>query len=149
VGDFFLSPEAGLSGLALSAFLSSTLLPGGSEAVLLLLVARAETNALVLILVATLANSLGGFSTYLLGGWLESGLIRHGFMSTPSARTISWARRWGYPSLLLSWLPIVGDGLCLAAGWLRMAWFPVLLAITLGKGARYWALVWLSGLVWQ
>lgn len=149
MGDFFSSSEAGLSGLALSAFLSSTLLPGGSEAVLLLLVARADANALVLILVATAANSLGGFSTYLLGSWLESGLIRRGFMSSPSPRTISWARRWGYPSLLLSWLPIVGDGLCLAAGWLRMAWLPVLLAMTLGKGARYCALVWLSGLVWQ
>ncbi|MGK2913376.1 MAG: YqaA family protein [Porticoccaceae bacterium] len=145
--DFLSSEPIGLTGLAVSAFLSSTLLPGGSEAVLLWLVEQGEIPLLVLLAVATAANGLGGFSTYWLGWWIERGLIKRRFSEPPSLRSLAWIKRWGYPVLLLSWLPIVGDGLCLAAGWLRLAWLPALVAIVVGKGARYGVLIYLSGLV--
>mgnify|MGYP003536477932 CR=1 FL=1 len=45
--------------------------------------------------------------------------------------------RWGSPVLLLAWLPLIGDALCAAAGWLRLHWLPCLLWMALGKGARY------------
>lgn len=145
--DFLSSEPIGLTGLAVSAFLSSTLLPGGSEAVLLWLVEQGETPLTLLLAVATAANGLGGFSTYWLGWWIQRGLVKRRFSDPPSSRSLAWIKRWGYPVLLLSWLPIIGDGLCLAAGWLRLAWLPALVAIVVGKGARYGALIYLSGLV--
>lgn len=147
MADFLLSADTELAGLATSAFLSSTLLPGGSEAVLLWLVGRGDISIATLLTVATLANGLGGFSTYLLGILVERGLLKMRSIDSPSSRALLWVRHWGYPALLLSWLPVVGDGLCLAAGWLRLAWLPALAAIVIGKGVRYGALIYLSGLV--
>ena len=46
-------------------------------------------------------------------------------------------RTYGSPALLLSWLPVIGDPLCAAAGWLRVPWYRALLFIALGKIARY------------
>lgn len=60
-------------------------------------------------------------------------------------RALKWLRSWGMPVLLLSWLPVVGDSLCLAAGWLRLPWLPGLVLIALGKGLRYAALIWWLG----
>jgi membrane protein YqaA with SNARE-associated domain len=46
-------------------------------------------------------------------------------------------RRYGTPALLLAWVPLVGDALCLAAGWLRLNWWQAALFMALGKFARY------------
>jgi membrane protein YqaA with SNARE-associated domain len=80
------------------------------------------------ILVATAGNTLGGLTSYVLGRVLPP---------RETLRGIEWVRRHGAPALLLSWLPVIGDGLCVAAGWLRMN--PVLAAvfIAVGKFARY------------
>lgn len=139
-----ISPETGLAGLALSAFLSATLLPGGSEVVLLWLVRQREIDTNLLILVATAANTLGGFSTYLVGVGVQLGMVRHRSFNPPSARAMGWIQRWSFPALLLSWLPVIGDGLCLAAGWLRLPWLPTLTAVLLGKALRYWVLVYIA-----
>jgi membrane protein YqaA with SNARE-associated domain len=56
-------------------------------------------------------------------------------------RAIERLRRFGSPALLLSWLPVVGDPLCFAAGWLRQSFLLSLLFIALGKAARYTAIV--------
>ena len=56
-------------------------------------------------------------------------------------RALARIRRWGSPLLLLSWLPLVGDPLCVAAGWAGVRLLPATLFITLGKGARYAALI--------
>src|SRR3990167_2756403 len=114
-----IAPEWGLGVLALSAFLSATLLPGGSEILLVLLARQQEWTPATLLWTAALANTLGGLSTYGLGRLAVAG-------RTPANRgvadlqALARVRRWGYPALLLSWLPLVGDGLCLAAGWLKM-----------------------------
>lgn len=142
-----ISAETGLAGLALSAFLSATLLPGSSEVILLWLAKRGEIDHNLLILVAASANTLGGFSTYLVGVGVQLGMVRRWPLKPPSPRAMIWIRRWSFPVLLLSWLPVIGDGLCLAAGWLRLPWLPTLTAILLGKAARYWALVHLASLL--
>ncbi|OUS16937.1 hypothetical protein A9Q88_05650 [Gammaproteobacteria bacterium 50_400_T64] len=142
--EFFttlLSEEGGLLGLALSAFLSSTLLPGGSEVLLLWLVEQGESRLLVLLLVASIANTAGGLLTYWMGRWAEKGVERLRHRPPPSGAVIGYIQRWGYPVLLLSWLPIVGDGLCLAAGWLQLRWLPSLVFIFIGKALRYWLLI--------
>lgn len=139
--DVLLSPEAGLIGLALSSFLSATLLPGSSEVLLLLLIDQSEISLVALLTVASLANTLGGMSTYCLGLWSEQALVKRGKYKEPSSQAVARVRRWGVPILLLSWVPLIGDGLCLAAGWLRLSWLPSLVAMLLGKTLRYYALV--------
>ncbi len=140
---FFLTPSVGLLGLAVSGFLSATLLPGSSEALLLVVVQQGATDPLLSVAVVSVANTLGGFSTYWLGWWSQRQLAAAGKYTPPSSRAIDGVRRWGAPALLLSWMPIVGDGLCLAAGWLGVRWLPSLVAMLLGKTLRYYAIVYL------
>ena len=85
--------------------------------------------------VATLGNTLGGMSSYLIGRLIPT---------TSPLKGLATLQRWGSPALLLSWVPIIGDPLCVAAGWLRLnAWWSVLF-IALGKFARYWVIAVLS-----
>ena len=56
-------------------------------------------------------------------------------------RALAWVRGHGAPALVMSWLPVVGDPLCLAAGWLGIRALPALLWICVGKGLRYAALI--------
>jgi membrane protein YqaA with SNARE-associated domain len=132
-----------LWGLFLSAFISSTLLPGGSEAVLVLLAAESGTDKFVLLAVATLGNTLGGMSSWALGRIIAWRFPARRF-AAKEQRAIARLQRWGSPVLLLSWLPVVGDPLCLAAGWLRIHWLPSLVFIAVGKAARYAVLLILS-----
>jgi membrane protein YqaA with SNARE-associated domain len=131
----------GLWALFVSAFVSSTLAPGGSEAVLAWLVARTGHDPLWLLAVATVGNTLGAVSTWLLGRLAALGYPLERFMQDRSEKALALVQRWGVWSLLLSWLPVVGDGLCLAAGWLRLPFLGCLAAITAGKLLRYAAVV--------
>lgn len=125
-----------LWGLFLSAFVSSTLLPGGSEAVLLLLAVKTAADKALLLSVASLGNTLGGMSTWALGRVIAWRFPARRF-AEKEQRAVARIQRWGSPVLLLSWLPLIGDPLCLAAGWLRIHWLPCLLFIAAGKTARY------------
>ncbi|MEJ2552717.1 MAG: DedA family protein [Gammaproteobacteria bacterium] len=138
-----ISSDWSLWGMFLSAFLSSTLLPGGSEAVLVLLAAKGAGDKLLLLAVATLGNTLGGMSSWLLGRIIAWRFPARRF-AAKEQRAIARIRRWGSPVLLLSWLPVVGDPLCLAAGWLRIYWLPSLGFIAAGKAARYAVLLLLA-----
>lgn len=131
------SPEAGLAGLFIASFLSATLLPGGSEALLFALLKLNPEQAVPALLLATLGNTLGGLSTYWLARLLPSGEL--------PAR-LAWVHRWGSLSLSLAWAPLIGDALCAAAGWLRVNWIAATLWMALGKFARYAVVVWLSGI---
>ena len=133
----------GLGGLFLSAFISSTIAPGGSEAVLAYLLRQSEIPSGLLLLTATVGNTLGALTTWLLGLWAANRYpLDHG-QDAKRNRAIQSVRRFGVPILLLSWLPVVGDGFCFAAGWLRMSFLASLLAIAVGKLGRYAAIVYL------
>jgi membrane protein YqaA with SNARE-associated domain len=136
--DFAFTAEAGLAGLFLASFLSATLLPGGSEVVLLAVVLKHPDQAAAALLLATIGNTLGGMTTYGMGRLLPQHLA-------PEKSAL--ARRRGPPVLLLAWVPIIGDALCAAAGWLRLAWLPCALWMALGKGARYAVVVAGAGMV--
>ncbi len=125
---FAFTPEAGLLGLLAVAFLSATLLPGGSELALIALLHHRPELLLPAIAVATLGNTLGGMTSYGIGRLLP----RQG--DPPAIATM---KRYGYPALLLSWLPLVGDAFCVAAGWLRMNFWWVIVLMAVGKLARY------------
>lgn len=134
-----LDEESSLIALFTSSFLAATLLPGGSEVVLVgVLMAYPElfTSALS---VATVGNTLGGMSSYLIGRFLpdKKAILKK---TNNSLRSLEWIHRHGSPILLLSWLPVIGDALCVAAGWLRIRWFYAILFIALGKLARYWVI---------
>jgi membrane protein YqaA with SNARE-associated domain len=115
------------------SFLSATLLPGGSEAVLIATFAIQTFSPMTIIAIATLGNTLGGMTNYWLG-WL---LPNRTQQENQGHKALQWLHKHGYWALLLSWLPIIGDPLCLAAGWLRMKSLPVLSMIMLGKAFRY------------
>ncbi len=127
-----MTEPVGLGSLFVSSFLAATLLPGGSELVFGALLLTETVGVGRAVAVATLGNSLGGLSTYLLGRLVPE--------RKTDSRTIGWLRRWGPAALLLSWLPVFGDALCLAAGWLRVHFLSAVLFITVGKGLRYWVL---------
>ena len=133
-----------LWGLFLSSFISSTLLPGGSELLLLYLAGQGGHDSLLLWAIATLGNSLGGMSSWGVG-LLLAWRFPFSALSRQRRRAVARVRRLGSPALLLSWLPVIGDPLCVAAGWLRVHWMTALILITLGKGARYGAILyWVS-----
>ena len=89
--------------------------------------------------VATLGNTLGGLSSYAIGRLLpdEKALEKK---LRGNLRGIEWVSRHGSPILLLSWVPLIGDLLCVAAGWLRVNWLFATLFIAVGKFGRYWAI---------
>ncbi len=130
-----------LSGLFLSALLSSTLLPGGSEALLIWIEQQNSHDTILLFLVATSGNTLGGLVTWGMG-WFAQQHWKAAPSVTLSPKAAAWIERHGAPALLLSWLPVIGDGLCLAAGWFRIHLLSALLFITLGKALRYALLLW-------
>lgn len=124
-----------------SAFISSTLLPGGSEALLLFYANEGSQSVWSLWLVATLGNTLGGMSTWLIGRIIIWRFPARRLEDDKHQKALSRVGRWGSPVLLLSWLPFIGDPLCLVAGWLKINVFKALFFIFLGKGLRYGFLV--------
>ena len=126
-----------LGALFVSSFLAATLLPGGSEVVLVAVILHDPALLWPALAVATVGNTLGGMSSYGLGWLLPK---REG--TAGMARALDWVRRYGAPALMLSWVPVIGDALCVAAGWLRLRWPGVLLFMAAGKFARYWLLAW-------
>jgi len=147
----------------LSAFLAATILPVGSEPVLLAYWASSDHPLIWLsVLVAGLGNTLGGVVTYGMGRGLR--LAWHRWRQrlqkpkfgidpeaepaithpapVPSGRMLNALNRFGPAVLLLSWVPIVGDPLCLAAGSLRLRLLPCLFFMAIGKFGRYATLAW-------
>lgn len=135
--------DLGLWGLFVSAFVSATLFPGGSEVVLAALGHSHHYHSGTLLAVATLGNTLGGMSTWLLGWLLAKRYPLDQLRHAGRQRAIGQLKKWGTPLLLLSWLPIIGDPLCFAAGWLRMNGWLAALFIGAGKAARYAIIVYL------
>ena len=125
-----------LAGLFVSSFVSSTLLPGNSEIVLGAIVAATPALAWPAVGIATVGNTLGGMTSWAVGRVIPS---EGGARLAP--RAVALARRYGVAALLLSWVPLVGDALCVASGWLRHDWRLAVLAIAAGKLARYVAVV--------
>lgn len=128
---------AGPLALFLGSFLASTLLPGGSEAMLLYAVSSTPENQHSYWLIATIGNSLGGLSSWLLGWWIARRFPGRILKQPRQRRALELIARRGSPVLLLSWLPVIGDPLCLAAGWSGVSIIPSALFIAVGKAMRY------------
>ncbi len=126
-----------LIGLFFSAFIAATLLPGGSE-ILLIHLAQTETRSfLTLLAVAGIGNSLGGMVSYWIGRMIPPAKTEAKKLQTAIHRL----KRYGPVILLLSWVPFAGDALCAAAGWLRISWIAAAVMIGIGKTLRYAAVL--------
>lgn len=138
-----------LAGLFGSAFLAGSILPAQSEAVLAALLLAGRHPATLLLIVATAGNVGGAVLNYGLGRSAERFRHRRWFPLSAAgwARNAAWFNRWGVATLLLSWLPIIGDGFTVLAGAARTP-FPLFLAlVTLAKGGRYLVLAALLGAI--
>ncbi|WP_232362567.1 YqaA family protein [Desulfogranum mediterraneum] len=128
----------GYLSLFILSFLAATVLPLGSEWLLVALLLE-TFNPWLLLATATLGNTLGACTTYALGRfggvYLSVRILRIG----PDARDRATRqyRRYGTWSLLFSWLPIIGDPLCLIGGIFKTSFPWFILLVTLGKLARY------------
>lgn len=131
-----------LAGLFAVAFVAATILPAQSEAALVGLLVVGKQSVILLVTVATVGNVLGSVINWLLGRWIEHYRDRRWFPASEQAlaRATAWYRRWGRWSLLLSWAPIGGDALTVAAGVLREPFWSFLLLVTVAKAGRYIAL---------
>ena len=121
-------------GLWFSAFSSATILPGTSDVVLLAFVNANPQLWLGALLLAMLGNGMGSMVSYGMGRLVPD---KH----RPSERIHGWIQKYGVWALLMSWVPFVGDGLAIAAGWLRLNFWLSSLMLVLGKFARYAVLV--------
>lgn len=122
--------DAALSGLLVLAFVSSTILPGTSEIALVAIVVEDSSRIAAAIAVATLGNTLGGLTSYAIGRLIPQA-------RTPTTRALVIARRYGAAALLFSWVPLIGDALCIASGWLRHDVLAATCFMAVGKLARY------------
>jgi membrane protein YqaA with SNARE-associated domain len=129
----------GLFGLFFSAFGAATLLPLQSEAVLVGLLMQAESPVWLLVAIATLGNVLGSCVNWLLGSYIERWRTKpwFPFNADQLSRAQRQYHRYGYWSLLLSWLPIIGDPLTLIAGIMREPFWRFVLIVSLAKLGRY------------
>jgi membrane protein YqaA with SNARE-associated domain len=127
--ETLLSPEGGLAGVLIASFLAATVIPFSSEAVLYGYLQLHPEFSMVAVAFATIGNTAGGMTTYLLGRLIPKK------PEVPSA--LGWLQRYGAPATFFAWLPIVGDGLCIAAGWLRVNWPAALAWMAAGRLFRY------------
>jgi membrane protein YqaA with SNARE-associated domain len=128
-----------LSGLFAIAFVAATVLPAQSEAALVGLLVAGTHSPVLLVAVASLGNILGAVVNWALGRGVERFRDRKWFPVSAASldRASGWYRRWGRWSLLLSWAPIGGDALTVAAGVLREPLWCFLILVTIAKTARY------------
>ena len=118
-----------LLGLFAASFAAATLFPLPSEAALFAYLQHYPDNAALAVAVATVGNTAGGMTSYLIGRFIPS--------KKRDSKAIQRVRRYGAPVTLLAWLPIVGDALSVAAGWLRIHWAAVLGFMATGRLLRY------------
>jgi membrane protein YqaA with SNARE-associated domain len=126
--ESLMTPLGSLLSLFAASFLAATIIPLSSEAALFAVLKLHGDLYWPALLVATVGNTLGGMSSYLIGRFIGS--------KKPLKQT-DRLRRYGAPAMILAWLPLVGDGLCVAAGWLKLNWMSVVAWQVVGRFARY------------
>lgn len=126
-------------GLFLAAFGAATLLPLQSEALLVALLLGGSLPAWLLVTVASVGNVLGSLVNWVLGRYVERFRQRRWFPVSPARleQAQNWYARYGRWSLLLSWLPVIGDPLTLVAGIMREPLWRFVLIVSLAKTLRY------------
>ncbi|MBV7316906.1 YqaA family protein [Shewanella sp. NIFS-20-20] len=120
-----------------AAFLAATLLPGGSEVLLVALLTKEGSHAWALVVAASLGNTLGSMTSYLLGLYGRRAISPEQMATKGYRHGLNLIQKYGMWSLLLAWVPVVGDLLCVIAGWMKLPILPASLLIFIGKFIRY------------
>ncbi|MDO8990605.1 MAG: YqaA family protein [Sideroxyarcus sp.] len=140
----YLTNDLSLWGLFISSLLGATLLPGGSEFVLAGVLTLHPEAFWPALLVSSFGNTLGGMITFGMGRMLPLPLDGSDVVPAQGQRRqlkhVAQVRKYGVFSLLFAWAPLIGDALCLSAGWLRLNWWQAALFMAVGKFARYWVI---------
>ena len=133
----------GYPALFLLSFLASTLLPLGSEWLVVTLLLKGFAP-LAVVTVALAGNFLGACTSYLLGIYGSSFMVERifGIGETDRVRAEQAYTRFGSWSLLFTWVPVIGDPLCLVAGMLKVGFSRFALLVVAGKAGRYAAVAW-------
>ncbi|MDB5773455.1 MAG: hypothetical protein JWM42_3829 [Burkholderia sp.] len=125
-------PDVGLTSIFVISVLSATLLPLGSEPAVFAVIKANAALFWPAIAVATVGNTLGGIIDY----WIGYG-AKQAFAKERESRWFGWLKRYGAKTMLLAWLPGVGDPLCTLAGWLKLPFWPSVFYMAIGKLLRY------------
>lgn len=125
-------PDVGLTSVFLISVISATLLPLGSEPAVFAVVKANEALFWPAIAVATFGNTLGGAIDYWIGY-----SAKQTFAKERESRWFGWLQRFGAKTMLLSWLPAIGDPLCALAGWLKLPFWQCIFYMAVGKCLRY------------
>lgn len=130
---------AAYAGLFSTAFIAATIFPLQSEAVLVGMIVSSKFSVFALVVVASVGNTLGAVVNWFLGRWIERFRGHRWFPLSEKGleRSIRWYRRYGKWSLLLSWMPIIGDGLTVIAGVLREPQLTFTILVSIAKTGRY------------
>jgi membrane protein YqaA with SNARE-associated domain len=134
----WVSAYVGYGSLFFLSFMASTVIPIGSEWLLISMILKGF-DPILTVTTATAGNTLGACTTYGIGIYGSPWMIRNVFRMDESAqqRAEKFYVRYGTWSLLFSWLPIVGDPICFAGGLLRIH-FGIFVGLVLaGKLFRY------------
>ena len=123
---------------------AATLLPGGSEAYFIYKLNETPSLVYLLLLVASLGNTIGSFINYLLGKYLRELTIKKAYFKKKSVeKATKFFNKYGFISLLLSWTPIFGDPITFVAGILRYNWWKFLAIVFVAKFMRYGVLAYI------
>ncbi|MEY3237881.1 MAG: hypothetical protein RI883_1982 [Bacteroidota bacterium] len=131
----------GFIGLFSASFLSATILPMSSEGILLLMLSQ-QYDPISCLMIATIGNSLGGFTNYALGMFGNSLWFKR--FGIKEQKLMSFQKRIqkrGYLVAFFSWVPFIGDPMTVALGFFKVPFIPVLFFIVLGKFLRYFVFV--------
>lgn len=139
-----LAELSALAGLFLAAFGAATILPFQSELVFAAMQLDGAAPVWLLIVVASIGNTLGAVVNWVMGLFLERWKGSRWFpvSERQMARAQGWFARWGVWTLLLSWAPY-GDAFTVVAGVMRTNFWLFLALVGLAKTGRYVALAWL------
>lgn len=156
-----MTETASLLSLFISSFLGATLLPGGSEVVLFAVLKAYPESLWMALAIGTAGNTLGGMVSFAMGwllpqrkggseaaghtpaySFIQRLLLRGTTLAVARVQTqqlkhVDKLRKYGTPALLLAWAPLLGDALCLGAGWLRLNPWQAALFMAIGKFSRY------------
>jgi len=134
---------SGVWGLFLSSFISSTIAPGGSEAVLAYMVSEGHYEVQLLVFIAAIGNTLGAITTWGLGALAAKKFPVAALLPKKKQNALNLVKKRGIWVLFFSWLPVIGDALCFAGGWLKLPLLPASLVILSGKFGRYAVIAWI------
>ena len=131
-------PRVGLPAVFVVSFVSATLVPMGSEPTVFAVIKANDALFWSAIAVATVGNTLGGVLDY----WIGYGASK-AFEQERASRWFGWLERYGAKTMLLAWLPAIGDPICTLGGWLRLPFWPSVGYMAIGKCTRYLTITWL------